>query len=230
MSVFVLVHGAWHGGWCWERVAVRLRQAGHDVLAPTLTGLAERAGQLTPEVGLRTHVNDVAEQLGGLRQPAILVGHSYAGIVVRETAERMPMRVSRLVLVEAWLAGSGQSLLSVAPPWFAEGIWRLADERGRGWRIPPPAPAAVGVTDPDDVAWVEAQLTDHPLRTFSEPTQLNGSAPMIPAHALVASGGAPLPFAEWADALGAQVETIEGGHDLMVTSSEALTAKLLSLA
>ncbi len=102
MSTFVLIHGAWHGGWCWERVAPLLRAAGHAVHTPTLTGLAERADLLNPEVGLETHLADLADLLTGadLRE-AILVGHSYGGMLITGMAERLPARLGHLIYLDA---------------------------------------------------------------------------------------------------------------------------------
>ena len=91
MATYVLVHGAWHGGWCWRDVAGSLRAAGHQVLTPTLTGLGERASELRPDVGLRTHVDDVVELLrGGDLRDVVLVGHSYSGLVVGGAAAPHP--------------------------------------------------------------------------------------------------------------------------------------------
>src|SRR3954453_21148411 len=102
MATFVLVHGAWHGGWCWRRVAPLLRVAGHAVYTPTLTGLGERAHLLTREVGLETHIRDTVNVLECEElNDVILVGHSYGGIVITGTAERAPERVGHLVYLDA---------------------------------------------------------------------------------------------------------------------------------
>src|SRR6202790_1992432 len=83
MATFVLVHGAWHGGWCWQKVIPFLEAAGHEVYAPTLTGLAERASELSPDVGLETHIQDVVGLLEEKNlHGVILVGHSYGGKVI----------------------------------------------------------------------------------------------------------------------------------------------------
>jgi len=87
-SIYVLVHGAWHGGWCWKKVVPALRAAGHEVYTPTLTGLGERAHLANPAIDLATHIADVvnlleAEELAKV----VLVGHSYGGMVVTGVAE-----------------------------------------------------------------------------------------------------------------------------------------------
>src|SRR5438128_128006 len=102
MATFVLVHGAWHGGWCWKRVTPLLRAAGHEVYATTLTGLGERVHLASPNVGLALHVQDVVGVLEyeDLRD-VILVGHSYGGIVISGVADRVPERLRHLVYLDA---------------------------------------------------------------------------------------------------------------------------------
>jgi pimeloyl-ACP methyl ester carboxylesterase len=169
MTNFVLVHGAWHGSWCWQRLVPKLVAAGHRVHTPTLTGLGEDSANLTPDVGLATHVEDVVTLLNDLTN-VVLVGHSYAGFVVREAADRVPGRVAKLILVDGWAGTNRQSLFDRATADFRDWMRRSAHSGGDGWRIPAVPPAAIGVTHPDDVAWVAPRLTDQPLRSFSDPT------------------------------------------------------------
>lgn len=225
MSTYLLVHGAWHGAWCWERVAADLAGRGHRVVTPTLTGIGERAGEATRDVGVRTHVDDVVAALRAEEEPVVLVGHSYGGLVGRGAADREPDRVERLVAVEGWLGADGTSLFDLAPDWFADGLRTAAAERGDGWLIPPLPPALLGITDPDDVAWVEANVTPQPMRTFSEPTALSGAVDGVPGLQVVGDPG-PLPFDQWAADVGYPVRRIAGGHDLMVTSPRELAAAL----
>jgi pimeloyl-ACP methyl ester carboxylesterase len=229
MSSFVLVHGAWHGGWCWERVATPLREHGHEVLTPTLKGLAERADELTPAVSLADHVQDALAALRSASEPAVLVGHSYSGLVVREAAAIATERVAAVVLLDAWVGPAGASLLSLAPDWFADGIRAAADAHGDGWRIPVPDPAAVGVTDPADAEWMRARLTEHPLRTLEDVTSAAPTAGVLRERAIVADAGA-VEFAQLAAAQQIPVSRLEGGHDLMLTAPAALTEILLESA
>jgi pimeloyl-ACP methyl ester carboxylesterase len=228
VSSYVLVHGAWHGGWCWERVSPLLRERGHEVLAPTLTGLGERAAELTPGVGLAEHVQDTLAALGEAAQPAVLVGHSYSGLVVREAAALAPERVAEVVLVDAWIGPPGSSLLSLAPRWFAEGIRAAAAARGEGWRIPAPDPAVVGVTGAADAAWLRERLGPHPLRSFEDDT--TAPAPGTTRERAVLADPGPVPFAELAERLQVPASRLEGGHDLMLTAPRALAATLLESA
>ena len=115
MTTYVLVHGAWHGGWCWRRVVRDLMALGSEVYAPTLTGLGERAHLASLEVGLETHIRDVlgvleAEDLADV----VLVAHSYAGIVCSAVADRASKRIARLVYLDAVVPQDGQCLYDCA--------------------------------------------------------------------------------------------------------------------
>jgi pimeloyl-ACP methyl ester carboxylesterase len=227
MSRFVLVHGAWHGAWCWERVLPRLRDHGHQVQTITLAGLGDRASELSPAIGLEDHVRDVAEALDRESEPVVLVGHSYSGLVVRDAALQRPGKVSEVVLVEGWIGPPGNSLLDLAPGWFADGIRQTAHAQGDGWRIPVPDPAAVGVSEPADVAWLRQRMTEHPLKTFTDPAGSSSHSTAPPMRAVLASPG-PVPFADMAASLGIPTQQIEGGHDLMVTSPHTLADVLIA--
>jgi pimeloyl-ACP methyl ester carboxylesterase len=222
MATYVLVHGAWRGGWCWRDVAALLRAAGHDVLTPTLTGLGERAHELRPDIGLGTHVDDVVEVLrsGDLRD-VVLVGHSYAGLVVREAADRESARIARLVLVDGWVGPDGTSIDGLAPEFFRNWVDAATTD---GVIAVPPA-SSVGVTDPDQAAWLQERSTPHPRRTFAEPTRLTGAVDTLPTRAVLCVP-ARMPFGEWAKSLGCPSVQLESAHDAMVTAPGAL-ARLL---
>jgi pimeloyl-ACP methyl ester carboxylesterase len=226
----VLVHGAWHGAWCWARVEATLAGLGvTDIVAPTLTGLGERRAELAPTVGLQTHVDDVVALLDRLDGPVVLVGHSYAGLVVREAADRRPDAVTQLVLVDAWVGDDGASLLGLAPDWMVDYIRQAAAGLGDGWRVPPPDPSLVGVDDPDDAGWLRTNLTDQPLATFVESTILTGAAASIPTTAVV-SEPSFLPFRQFAERAGWPVVSLRGGHDLMVTAPQSLARAIAAAA
>jgi pimeloyl-ACP methyl ester carboxylesterase len=225
----VLVHGAWHGAWCWDRVAEPLTSAGLEVHVPTLTGLGDRADELDREVGLQAHVDDVLAELDALDRPGVLVGHSYAGVVVREVADQRPDAVAHLVLVDGWVPADGQSLFDIAPDWFVDALTSSAETGGEGWRFPVPDPAWVGVRDPDDVALLHERLTEHPVRTFTDPTRLSGAVDEIPTTAIVADPSS-LPFRTWAEDAGWPVHAVRGGHDLMLTATAELVTLLHAAA
>ena len=117
MATFVLVHGAWHGSWCWKRVRKALQARGHDVFTPTLTGLAERSHLLAPNVNLDTHIDDVVglikwEDLSDV----VLCGHSYGGCVISGAADRVAQRIGALVYLDAFVFADGQCLLDTVQP------------------------------------------------------------------------------------------------------------------
>ena len=116
MATFVLVHGAWHGGWCWARVARLLTAAGHDVFAPTLSGLCERSHLRTPDTGLDTHILDVVNEMKwkGL-QNVVLVGHSYGGMVISGVAEKMEKSIASFVMLDAFMPENGQAVIDMQP-------------------------------------------------------------------------------------------------------------------
>lgn len=172
MMSIVLVHGAWHGGWCWERVASILRGQGFEVLTPTLTGLADRKEELTPETGLGTHVRDIGGLLAkqDLRE-SVLVGHSYASFVMTGVAEEHRDRISRLVYVDAFVPSHGQSQFDLIPE--AAAMFRSMIEVTDGVSVIPPPPPEMfsmilDLSEPEDIAWVSHQLTAQPLKSFEE--------------------------------------------------------------
>src|SRR5262249_14497470 len=136
MITYVLVHGAWHGGWCWKKVTPLLRASGYAVFTPTLTGLGERSHLLSPEVSLHTHIQDVVAvvEYEDLRE-VMLVGHSYGGMVITGVAERVPARLSQLVYLDAFVPEHGQALLDLHSPDERARFQELARTQGEGWRI-----------------------------------------------------------------------------------------------
>ncbi|RCG28489.1 alpha/beta hydrolase [Streptomyces diacarni] len=237
MSIYVLVHGAWHSGACWDRTVLRLESAGHQVYAPSLTGHGDRAHRLGPDVGLDTHVEDVvslilAEDL----TEVILVGHSYAGMLVSAVIDLVPERISHAVYVEALVPADGESAADVLPAHQVEFMIQLAEGAGDGWRIPPlpelPYPAGLfGVTDPDDVAWLRGTLSDQSLRTLQQPVRLvNPAADSVPRTHIHCVGGerrAVPPLQPNGEP--AVVWELDTGHDCMITAPDGLTALLLKI-
>lgn len=227
MATYVLVHGSFHGGWCWQRVASLLREAGHEVWAPTLTGLAERQHLLSPEVDLSTHTRDVAELLAfeALRD-VVLVGHSYGGMVITSVATAEPSRVQSLVYLDAYLPRAGESELDLWPE-----EWVLDHREALEMELPvrkPPAAKMLGVKNPEDAAWVEARMTPHPLNTYTQPVPEGGEP--LPGAFIHCTEGALTElfetFAQRAREHGWPVHEIATGHDAMVTEPRQV-ARLL---
>ena len=115
-NTFVLLHGAWHGGWCWHDVAVLLRAQGHSVTAPTQTGLGERRHLLSGAITLETFVQDLVEHLEAEEiEDAILVGHSFGGMAISGAADRVPQRIRHLVYLDSMVLEDGQAFFDVLP-------------------------------------------------------------------------------------------------------------------
>jgi pimeloyl-ACP methyl ester carboxylesterase len=233
MSTFVLVHGAWHGGWCWDRVAPRLRAAGHEVHTPTLTGLSERAHLLSPTVGLDTHVEDVVRLIDVLAlRDVVLVGHSYAGQIVTGVADRRPDAVAKRVYLDAFVGEDGETAVSLQPETVAHHWSESAAEQGFGWLVPVRRLEVLGVTEQADVDWLTPRLTPHPWKTYTDPLRLTGAADRVPA-AFVECVSWMRVFqsqAERARAKGWPVHELETGHEAMVTAPAELADVLLRLA
>ena len=137
MATFVLVHGAMHGGWCWNRVRRQLTGLGHEVFTPTLTGLGDRRQSLTPAVGVETHIIDLTDLLYFEDLWEVhLVLHSYGGVMAGPVVERVVDRISSVTFLGAFVVEDGQSLLDVEPPEVKARYQELATEAGQGWRIP----------------------------------------------------------------------------------------------
>ncbi len=140
MATFVLVHGAWHGGWCWKYVTPLLRAAGHDVFTPTLTGVGERAHLARPDTGLETHIQDIAgvltyEDL----QRVLLVGHSLGGPVITAVADRIAERIAHLIYLDATIPRDGQADVDCYPLEFGVRAWAEGFLTEEKHVIPPPA-------------------------------------------------------------------------------------------
>lgn len=174
MATYVLVGGAWLGAWAWREVARDLAGRGHDVHALTLTGLGDRAHLARPDVDLDTHIADVRAALAfeDLRD-VVLVGHSYAGMVITGVADHEPQRIARLVYLDTGPLPSGQALLDFSPPEGRTQLERTVREHGDGWLLPPPpfealgAPSALAGLTPAHRALMEARMTPQPYRTWT---------------------------------------------------------------
>jgi pimeloyl-ACP methyl ester carboxylesterase len=232
MSTFLLVHGAWHSGRCWDRVVPRLESAGHRVLAPSLTGYGDKAHLLGPEVGLGTHVGDVVGLIEDERlDDVVLVGHSYAGLVISSVANEVPERIGHLVFLDAMVPEDGETAADVLPV-----TKQLIDAAVDGWRVPPlpelPPPRGLfGVTDPGDVAWLRSMLSDLPVRCLQEPVRLdNPAAKTIPRTHIHCVGERPDGITRRPVPEGERVRELPTGHDCMITMPAELTGLLLATA
>jgi pimeloyl-ACP methyl ester carboxylesterase len=227
---FVLVHGAWHGGWCWQRVADQLRSAGHMVFTPTLTGLGERSHLLRAGIELKTHIADVVNVMKWERlDDVVLCGHSYGGFIISGVAEQMASAIRSIVFLDAFVPRNGEAVLDLTGPAVQEGV-RAALQRG-DIAIPPRAAAAFGVNAADR-AWVDSLCGPQPIATFTDKTALTGARDRIARKAYIRAASYANPGFDRALAV-AQSDAswrtygVPCGHDVMVDMPERLTEILL---
>ncbi|AKJ27588.1 alpha/beta fold hydrolase [Caldimonas brevitalea] len=231
MADFVLVQGAWHGAWCWKRVLPALWQAGHRAFPVSLTGVGERAHLVGTPITLQTHIDDVvnvieAEEL----QRAVLVGHSYAGMVITGVADRLAERIAHLVYLDAVVPAPGESWASGHSAETQAARRKAIAEQGT---LPAGDPAAFGLTG-EDAAWVARRLTPQPggvydsalsfdaQRVWALPkTFIDCTDPALPTIAASRQKVRREP--------GWRVVEIATGHDAMISAPEPLLQALLAL-
>lgn len=227
---FVLVHGAWHGGWCWRDVATRLRAHGHRVSTPTLTGLGERAHLYHKDIDLDLHTQDVVAhiEMEDLRD-VVLVGHSYGGMVITGVLAILTERIASMVYLDAFLPEDGKSLVDYLPESARAGL----NLSGEGFQ--PFSLESFGVTDPTVASWANERLRNQPAKTVTQPVKALPVRPDgIPHTYIRAAGYEANAFDEAAER--AKIDSswtytdIPYGHDVMLIAPEALTELLLSVA
>ena len=239
MANFLLVHGAWHGAWCWRRVTEALVRAGHRAHAVTLTGVGERAHLLSPEITLETHIADVmgaleAEEL----DHAVLAVHSYAGMLGTAVADRAPERLSHLVYVDAVVPRPGESWSGTHAS-ATRNARIAAAQASPTFSFPPPDPAVFGLAG-DDLEWVRRRQTPHPGKTYEaalafEParvarvprTFINCTQPALGTIDAIRPRVTDPKFWDGHWLPGARVVDLATGHDPMVSAPDALTRLLM---
>lgn len=234
MAVYVLVHGAWHGGWCWQRVAPLLRAAGHVVFTPTLTGLGERSHLRTRDITLDTYLQDIENVLfyEDLTE-VILVGHSFGGTVITGVAERVGARLAQLVYLDAEAPRDGESDAGCLPSGTVEYVLQRANERGDGWLFTPSPVATMGVTDAADQAWADARLVGQPVATLTQPVYYGAVVESLPRHFIACR-----PYEALLSEIRERVQRdpgwryweIDGDHDVMLTNPHGLAHLLIKIA
>jgi pimeloyl-ACP methyl ester carboxylesterase len=233
-STYVLVHGAWHGGWCWDAVAQILRSHGHRVFAPTLSGLGERAHLLSPDIGLQMFVQDVVDVFEEHDlSDVILVGHSFGGVTLVGAADLVPQRIRQLVFLDAVVLSAGETAFSRLPAEIVAARTRQAMETSNGLTIPVPPASAFGVFEADQVALLERYCTPHPLKTFDEPMVLKGPpGGALPKLYIQCVDPVYGPLQSSRDFVKTQKDwtwdEIATGHDAMISAPDALAEKLLA--
>lgn len=235
MFTFVLVHGAWHGGWCWRPVQKLLESKGHRVVTPTMIGLGERAHLLSSSITLDTLVTDIAdvierEDLSNV----VLVGHSFGGAVISGVAERKRDRINQLIYLDAAILEAGETMFGCMSIETAIERRQQAYETSKNLSLPIPTAENLGIKDPKHWSFLEQHLTPHPLSSYDSPMLLEGQ----PGDGFICSYIVcsepyypPLAWArERAERYGWAIIPIATGHNAMVTEPIALTSLLLVLA
>jgi pimeloyl-ACP methyl ester carboxylesterase len=233
MADYVLVHGAWHGAWCWRRVVPRLWAAGHRAFAVTLTGLGERAHLLSNAITLDTHIADVANLIEAEElQQVILVGHSYGGIVITGVADRLAARLRHLVYLDAVVPRPGECWSSTHAPDVQTA--RRAAIAANGGMLPAPDPAVFGLAGADH-AWVARRQTPQPGGVYDAALDFDAATVQAlprsfidctaPALATIATARARVRSEP-----GWNIVEIASGHDAMISAPRPLLAALLALA
>ncbi|KRQ09935.1 hypothetical protein AOQ73_09210 [Bradyrhizobium pachyrhizi] len=230
MTDYVLIHGAFHGSWCWTRVRRLLASKGHRVFTPTLTGLGERSHLLSREVSLGTHIADVTNLMTWEElRDIVLVGHSYGGFVVRHVADQMSDRIRSLIYLDAFVPDNGKALFDYVPD-KGNKFRALAATNGDGWKLPPP-PASFLAVNAADADWVDRQCTMQPLSTFEVPAQISGACDGVPDIGYIRARGYDSPYFDDFYALARERrwwrEEFACGHDVMLDMPNELTTLLL---
>jgi pimeloyl-ACP methyl ester carboxylesterase len=222
MAAFVLVHGAWHGGWCWRFVRPFLKQ--HEVYAPSLTGLGERKHLAGPGIDLDTHIGDIVSilEMEDLRD-VVLVGHSYGGMVITGAADRAHERIQRLVYLDAFVPENGKCLLDYAVP---ERAARMRDEGEKAGSVTPPPLSLWGLTKQEHIDFVKPREVRHPYRTMCQPIKISNPQALkrLPKTFVYCSSPATGSFdqfaAKYRNDPAWKFFELETGHDAMILMPE----------
>jgi pimeloyl-ACP methyl ester carboxylesterase len=230
MATFVLVHGAWHGGWCYARTAKLLRDQGHDVFTPTLTGLGERSHLASAAINLSVHIQDVINTIKweGLTD-VVLCGHSYGGMVITGVADQLAERIRSLVYLDAFVPESGKALWDYVDAEFHSFFMQTA---GAGGGQVAPSPAAAFNVNAKDAPWVDQNCVPMAISCFLEQIKLTGKHTTVKKRAFIFATGwenatsptsAFKPFYEKAKAdPGWIAMESKVGHDVMVDDPQGL--------
>ena len=225
-SPIVLVHGAWHGGWCWQRVVDRLTANGRKVFAPTLSGVGERSHLASEAITLQTHIDDIVNEMKWKDlDRVVLVGHSYGGIVITGVAEQMRERIAAIAYLDAFIPSDGESMSS------------LRSAAAKPFPVPmaPPPTAAAFKVNAKDADWVNSKVTPHPTRSLTETLHVTGAYQTIREKLYVRTPAFAQPAfdaaysrcranREW------KTSEMSCGHDLMIDQPAEVATMIGALA
>jgi pimeloyl-ACP methyl ester carboxylesterase len=230
---FVLVHGAWHGGWCWRRVADLLEAKGHKVFTPTLTGLGERSHLLRVGIDVSTHITDVVNVLKWEQlTDVVLCGHSYGGMVISGVAEQIGGKIASIVFLDAFVPQDGDATVAMTGQAVRDAVKAASD---RGDFCVPPRPAAAFLVNEKDQAWIDAMCVPQPIGCFTEAIKLTGAPERIDKKAYIRAAAYANPGFDKALARAKadrswRTYEVPCGHDVMVDMPERLSEILVEVA
>ena len=235
-KTFFLVHGAWHGGWCWRYVADLLRAEGHRVVTPTQTGLGDRRHLMARNITLDTFIEDLTNVVATEDlEDMIIVGHSFGSVPVIGVVDRMPDRIRHMVFLDGMVLQAGQSVFGMLQPEDAAARRKNVVAQGGGVALPLLPVKALGIAeDSPDYAWVERNLAPHPVGTYDSPlhishpigndrpcTYIACTAPWMPTMASSQDWVRQQPNWRWLE--------LATAHDAMITAPKELTEMLLAI-
>jgi pimeloyl-ACP methyl ester carboxylesterase len=240
MATYVLVHGAWCSGWFWHKVTPLLCQAGHKTFAPTLTGLGERAHLLRPDIGLDTHILDV---LGVIEyedlRDVVLVGWSYADMVITGAASRAPERLAHLVYLDGGVPWDGECSFDLLDPSSRAAVEERARNDGDGWKIPPnPLQAWMhyverGELSEAEIRTIHARARAQPLKAMQDPVRRTSAAAALPCTYINCTLNKPPGVSsdmQRAREAGCRYREVHGAHSALLTHPRVIADLLLELA
>lgn len=227
MTTFVLIHGAYQGGWIWNRVAARLRSGGHTVFAPTLDGCGERKGAMRAGITTETHGEEIAQLLyyEDLKD-VVLVGTSSGGMVMASAAERARDRVARVVFADALALYNGEKIRDI--------VTRPASINTE-LALGPSKEDAMGRLfvdlDPATRTWAADRMTLHPTAVFHQPVRLERFWDQPWKASVLYCSQAPNPgeahIRRSCDKLKGRWHVIDTGHYPMLSAPDELTKFIL---
>jgi pimeloyl-ACP methyl ester carboxylesterase len=232
MATFVLIHGAYRGGWSWQRVRRLLQAAGHEVFAPSLTGAGERAHLGNGNITLATWIDDVVKLLEyeDLRE-VILVGHSQGGVVMTAASEYAAERLAHLVFIDAPVLEDGQAAIDLLPP----ALTAQFNERSPDpLSTPRPLLPGHGLSEAD-AQWINARLTPVPIAPSLEPIRLQNPAALALPRSYFFCRDTPnfFPSAytqQRFDETGVTYQVLEAGHDVILSHPQLVADALTQIA
>ncbi|GHA58779.1 esterase [Amylibacter ulvae] len=228
----VLVHGAWHGGWCWQRVAPQLRAAGHRVITPTLTGLGARQHLASDNINVDTHVTDIIQEIHYAEMDNImLVGHSYGGFVITGVADQLGDQIASMIYLDAFVpTKNGQSPIELGSKVRTQDVTAATHEN---FTIAPTA-FAKWSKDANDIAWLKKMTTPHPIRCFADGITLSENPTTARKMYLLCKQNTPSAFHGFYEIYNGQdgwdTDVFDCLHDAMVERPELVIQKILEFA